>query len=244
MTTKEKPLPKPQTLSEALAIFQSQVKSADRTGTATETRKDKKTNQYVTTARKYSTLEDVIKAIQPAAELGISHTQTFDYIPLGPDQLLTVLTTTLYFKDEKLESKLPLKELKGFNVMHDLGISITYTRRYALGAAYGIGSEEDDDAMSLNQAPATEPGTSRTPTKANQKLAPVSEQAIKNPPITTEARNLIQVELKKLNESNPDKAKEIAASFIKEFKVPRVTGFITEARHGEFLSHAISKLNE
>ena len=244
MTTKEKPLPKPQTLSEALAIFQSKVKSADRTGTATETRKDKKTNQYVTTARKYSTLEDVIKAIQPAAELGISHTQTFDYIPLGPDQFLTVLTTTLYFKDEKLESKLPLKELKGFNVMHDLGISITYTRRYALGAAYGIGSEEDDDAMSLNQPPATEPGSSRTPTKPNQKLAPVSEQAIKNPPITTEARNLIQVELKKLNESNPDKAKEIAASFIKEFKVPRVTGFITEARHGEFLSHAISKLEE
>ena len=244
MTTKEKPLPKPQTLSEALAIFQSKVKSADRTGTATETRKDKKTNQYVTTARKYSTLEDVIKAIQPAAELGISHTQTFDYITLGPDQLLTVLTTTLYFKDEKLESKLPLKELKGFNVMHDLGISITYTRRYALGAAYGIGSEEDDDAMSLNQPPATEPGTSRTPTKANQKLAPVSEQAIKNPPITTDARNLIMDQLKELNKTNPDEYKKIALSFIQEFKVPKLSGFITEARHGEFLSHAISKLEE
>ena len=244
MATKPPSTKTPSSLSEALAIFQSQVKSADRTGTAKETRKDKKTNQYITTERKYSTLEDVIKAIQPAAELGISHTQTFDYITLGPDQLLTVLTTTLYFKDEKLESKLPLKELKGFNVMHDLGISITYTRRYALGAAYGIGSEEDDDAMSLNQPPATEPGSSRTPTKPNQKLAPVSEQAIKNPPITTEARNLIQVELKKLNESNPDKAKEIAASFIKEFKVPRVTGFITEARHGEFLSHAISKIDD
>ena len=242
MTTKEKPLPKPQTLSEALAIFQSKVKSADRTGTAKETRKDKKTNQYITTERKYSTLEDVIKAIQPAAELGISHTQTFDYITLGPDQLLTVLTTTLYFKDEKLESKLPLKELKGFNVMHDLGISITYTRRYALGAAYGIGSELDDDAMSLNQAPPKEPGTDRTHTKPNQKLEPVSEQAKKNPPITTEARNLIKDQLKELNKTNPDKAKEIAASFIKEFKVPRVTGFITEARHGEFLSHAISKI--
>ena len=238
MTTKEKPPIKPQTLSEALAIFQSKVKSADRTGVAKETRKG------VTTERKYSTLEDVLKALQPAAELGISHTQTFDYVPLGPDQLLTVMTTTLYFKDEKLESKLPLKELKGYNVMHDLGISITYTRRYALGAAYGIGSELDDDAMSLNQAPPKEPGTGRTPTKANQKLGPVSEQAKKNPPITTEARNLIQVELKKLNETNPDKAKEIAASFIKEFKVPRVTGFITEARHGELLSHAISKIDD
>ena len=244
MTTKEKPLPKPQTLSEALAIFQSKVKSADRTGTAKETRKDKKTNQYVTTERKYSTLVDVVKAIQPAAELGISHTQTFDYIPLGTDQVLTVLTTTLYFKDEKLESKLPLKELKSFNVMHDLGISITYTRRYALGAAYGIGSEEDDDATSLNQPPATEPGTSRTPTKANQKLAPVSEQAIKNPPITTDARNLIMDQLKELNKINPDEYKKIALSFIEEFKVPKLSGFITEARHGEFLSHAISKIDD
>ena len=241
MTTKEKPLPKPQTLSEALAIFQSKVKSADRTGTAKETRRDKK-GVSNTTERKYSTLEDVLKAIQPAAELGISHTQTFDYIPLGTDQVLTVLTTTLYFKDEKLESKLPLKELKGFNVMHDLGISITYTRRYALGAAYGIGSEEDDDATSLNQPPATEPGTSRTPTKANQKLAPVSEQAIKNPPITTDARNLIMDQLKELNKTNPDEYKKIALSFIEEFKVPKLSGFITEARHGEFLSHAISKI--
>ena len=244
MTTKEKPLLKPQTLSEALAIFQSKVKAADKTGIARETRKDKKTNQYVTTERKYSTLVDVVKAIQPAAELGISHTQTFDYIPLGTDQVLTVLTTTLYFKDEKLESKLPLKELKSFNVMHDLGISITYTRRYALGAAYGIGSEEDDDATSLNQPPETEPGTSRTPTKANQKLAPVSEQAIKNPPITTDARNLIMDQLKELNKTNPDQYKKIALSFIEEFKVPKLSGFITEARHGAFLSHAISKVDE
>ena len=233
----------PSTLSEALAIFQSQVKSADRTGIAKETRRDKK-GVSTTTERKYSTLEDVLKALQPATELGISHTQTFDFIPLETGQTLTVCITTLYFKDEKLESKLPLKELKGYNIMHDLGISITYTRRYALGAAYGIGSEEDDDATSLNQPPETEPGTSRTPTKANQKLAPVSEQAIKNPPITTDARNLIMDQLKELNKTNPDKYKEIALSFIKEFKVPKLSGFITEARHGEFLSHAISKLEE
>jgi len=236
MTTKEKP----QTLSEALAIFQSKVKSADRTGTAKETRKDKK-GVSTTTERKYSTLEDVLKALQPATELGISHTQTFDVIPLESGQTLTVCITTLYFKNEKLESKLPLKELKGYNIMHDLGISITYTRRYALGAAYGIGSEIDDDAMSLNQAPTKEPGTDRTHTKPNQKLEPVSEQAKKNPPITTEARESITDELKQLMKTDPDKAKEIAASFIKEFKVPKLTGFITEARHGEFLSHAISK---
>ena len=221
----------PSTLSEALAIFQSQVKAADKNGKA-----------KFPQPRTYSLLEDVLKALQPATELGISHTQTFDYLPLENGKTLTVLITTLYFKNEKLESKLPLRELSGNNVYHDLGIAITYSRRYALAAAYGIGSENDDDAVALTQPPAKEKGTDRTHTKAKQKLEPVSEQAKKNPPITTEARNLITDQLKQLMETNPDKAKEIAAAFITEFKVPRVTGFITEARHGEFLSHAISKI--
>ena len=110
---------------------------------------------------------------------------------------------------------------------------------FELWARVEVTGEEDEVSP-----PVTEPGSGRTPTKPNQKLEPVSEQVKKNPPITTEARNLITDQLKELNKTNPDKAKEIAASFIKEFKVPRVTGFITEARHGEFLSHAISKIDD
>ena len=238
MTTKEKP----QTLSEALAIFQSQVKSADRTGTAKETRRDKKGNS-TTTERKYSTLEDVLKALQPATELGISHTQTFDVLPLDTGQILTLCVTTLYFKEEKLESKLPLKELKGYNIMHDLGISITYTRRYALGAAYGIGSEIDDDAMSLTQPPAARQGTATTPQKPNQELAPVSEKAKADPPISTEARNSINEKLKMVNELYPDKMKGLIEAYKKEFNVKKITP-ITLARQGEFLSHAISKIDD
>ena len=243
MTTKTPSSKPPSCLSEALAIFQSKVKSADRTGTAKETRRDKKGGS-TTTERKYSTLEDVLKALQPATELGISHTQTFDVIPLEAGQTLTICITTLYFKEEKLVSKLPLKELKGYNIMHDLGISITYTRRYALGAAYGIGSEIDDDAMSLNQPPEKEKGTRSTPTKPNQKLAPVSEKAKTNPPITTEARNLVVEQLKELNALHPEKARELADSYKKEFNVPKVIGHITEARHGEFIALAISKIDE
>ena len=244
MTTKS-PSKSPSTLSEALAIFQSQVKSADRTGIAKETRRDKK-GVSTTTERKYSTLEDVLKALQPATELGISHTQTFDFIPLETGQTLTVCITTLYFKDEKLESKLPLKELKGYNIMHDLGISITYTRRYALGAAYGIGSEIDDDAMSLNQSPPPKKGTATTPTKPNQELAPVSEKAITDPPISREARTLLLEQLQSLDESNPDKMKELVESFRKKFgiKDTKITRHITTALHGEFLSHAISKIDD
>ena len=244
MTTKS-PSKSPSTLSEALAIFQSQVKSADRTGIAKETRRDKK-GVSTTTERKYSTLEDVLKALQPATELGISHTQTFDFIPLETGQTLTVCITTLYFKDEKLESKLPLKELKGYNIMHDLGISITYTRRYALGAAYGIGSEIDDDAMSLNQSPPPKKGTATTPTKPNQELAPVSEKAKTDPPISREARTLLLEQLQSLDKSNPDKMKELVESFRNKFgiKDTKISRHITTALHGEFLSHAISKLDD
>ena len=130
----------PETLADALAEFQKQVKAANREGTA----KDRGNKE-----RKYSTLEDLLKSLEPALELGISHSQTFDFLPLE-NEVLTILVTTLFFKDEKIESKLPLRDPKNPNVMHALGTSITYSRRYALGAIYGIGSEEDDDAMSLN----------------------------------------------------------------------------------------------
>ena len=225
---------KPKSLTDALRLFQMKVKAAPKSGFT-----------KFPNPREYSKLEDVLQIVQYAHELGISHTQTGKYIITEQGEVIDLLITTLYFGDEKLESIDRLPPLPtGKNTSQEDGIRRTYLKKYALSAIYGIGSDDDDDANSLTPPPEKEKGTDRSRTKPNQKLAPVSEQAIKNPPITTEARNLIQVELKKLNESNPDKAKEIAASFIKEFKVPRVTGFITEARHGEFLSHAISKLND
>ena len=207
MTTKKSTVDSPKTLAEALAIFQSQVKSADRTGVAKETRKDKRTNKSVTTERKYSTLEDVLRALQPATELGISHTQTFDYLPLEDGKVLTICITTLYFKEEKLESKLPLKELKGYNIMHDLGIAITYTRRYALGAAYGIGSEVDDDAMSLTQPPADKTGISRTPSKPNEQPEPVESIEDKDygKPIAQPALEAVVQKIMNLSEKYPKK---------------------------------------
>ena len=141
MTTKEKPLPKSaHSLSEALAIFQSKVKSADRTGTAKETRKDKKT-KYVLLNVSIQLLK-MFQSNSTSTELGISHTPTFDYIPLLQNQVLTVLTKLLYISRMKnLKVNYLQKNLKVIMFMQDLGISITYTRRYALGAAYGIGSE-------------------------------------------------------------------------------------------------------
>ena len=222
MTTKKSTTDSPQTLSEALAIFQSQVQSADRTGTAKETRKDKRTNKSVTTERKYSTLEDVLRAIQPAAKLGISHTQTFDYSILEDRTVLTICVTTLYFKDQKLESKLPLKQLKGFNIMHDLGIAITYTRRYALGAAYGIGSEEYDDAMSLTQSTAEkEDRIKRTPSKPNDEGEPVESIKDKDygKPISQFAKDAVVTKMMNLSKQYPDKKDSVIDKFKKMFDI-------------------------
>ena len=228
---------KPTSLTDALRLFQMKVKAAPRTG---YTKYPK--------PRYYTTLEDVLQIVQYAHELGISHSQTGKHVITEKGEVISLLVTTIFWKDEKMESVdvlPPIPEsVAATNRSQDDGIRRTYTKKYALAAIYGIGSDEDDDANSLTPPPEKEKGTSRTPTKANQKLAPVSEQAIKNPPITTDARNLIMDQLKELNKINPDEYKKIALSFIEEFKVPKLSGFITEARHGEFLSHAISKLNE
>ena len=223
---------KPKSLTDALRLFQLKVKAAPRSGFT-----------KFPNPREYSKLEDVLQIVQYAHELGISHTQTGKYIITEQGEVIDLLITTLYFGDEKLESIDRLPPLPtGKNTSQEDGIRRTYLKKYALSAIYGIGSDDDDDANSLTPPPEKEKGTGRTPTKAKQKLEPVSEQAKKNPPITTEARNLITDQLKQLMETNPDKAKEIVASFCKEFNVPRLSGFITEARHGEFLSHAISKI--
>ena len=226
---------KPTSLTDALRLFQMKIKAAPRTGYT-----------KFPQPRHYTTLEDVLQIVQYAHELGISHSQTGKHVITEQGQVISLLVTTIYWKDEKMESVdvlPPIPEsVKATNRSQDDGIRRTYTKKYALAAIYGIGSDEDDDANSLTPAPEKEKGTGRTPTKAKQKLEPVSKEAESNPPITTEARTLITDQLKELNKTNPDKAKEIAASFIKEFKVPKLTGFITEARHGEFLSHAISKI--
>ncbi len=226
---------KPTSLTDALRLFQMKVKAAPRTGFT-----------KFPQPRHYTTLEDVLQIVQYAHELGISHSQTGKHVITEQGEVISLLVTTIFWKDEKMESVdvlPPIPEsVKATNRSQDDGIRRTYTKKYALAAIYGIGSDEDDDANSLTPAPEKQKGTDRTHTRPNQKLEPVSKQAESNPPITTEARTLITDQLKELMKTNPDKAKEIAASFIKEFKVPKLTGFITEARHGEFLSHAISKI--
>ena len=227
---------KPTSLTDALRLFQMRVKAAPRTGFT----------KYPN-PRYYTTLEDVMQIVQYAHELGISHSQTGKYVITEQGEVISLLVTTLFWKDEKMESVdvlPPIPEsVKATNRSQDDGIRRTYTKKYALAAIYGIGSDEDDDANSLTPPPEKEKGTSKTPTAPNQKLAPVSDKAKNDPPITDDARAAINAKLMKFSELHPDEMKKLVAAYKKEFKVSKISP-ITLARQGEFLSHAISKIDD
>lgn len=224
---------KPKSLADALRLFQLKVKAAPKSGFT-----------KFPNPREYSKLEDVLQIVQYAHELGISHTQTGKYVITEQGDIIDILVTTLHFGDEKLESVDRLPPLPiGKNTSQEDGIRRTYLKKYALSAIYGIGSDDDDDANSLTPAPEKKKGTATTPQKPNQELAPVSEKAKADPPISTEARNSINEKLKMVNELYPDKMKELIEAYTKEFNVKKITP-ITLARQGEFLSHAISKIDD
>ena len=110
------------------------------------------------------------------------------------------------------------------------------------GLAYELWAQiEIDEAKQTPPPPKV--GTATTPQKPNQELAPVSEKAKADPPISTEARNSINEKLKMVNELYPDKMKGLIEAYTKEFNVKKITP-ITLARQGEFLSHAISKIDD
>ena len=234
----------PETLADALAAFQKQVKTANREGTATE----KRGNREIT--RKYSRLEDLLKSLEPALELGISHSQTFDFIPLE-NEVLTILVTTLFFKNEKIESKLPLRDPKGFNPMHALGTAITYSRRYALGAIYGIGSEDDDDAMSLNAQPTQkqEKTINRSPQRgANAKQvkpSPVAHEMVTGKvaqaSIPQSQKDALAKELQTLP---PHGRNRVISSFRQEYKISseKISEFITTPEHLSFIKSKIAEV--
>ena len=231
----------PETLADALAEFQKQVKTANREGTA----KDRGNRE-----RKYSTLEDLLKALEPALELGLSHSQTFDFLPLE-NEVLTILVTTLFFKDEKIESKLPLRDPKNPNVMHALGTSITYSRRYALGAIYGIGSEEDDDAMSLNDQPNQRQSSTinRSPQRGANARQAKPNSAVKEIVGDLTGRSFIPQSQKddlanELKTLPPHGRNRVISAFRQEYNISseKISEFITTPEHLSFIKSKIAEV--
>tara|TARA_Y100000401_G_scaffold82847_1_gene68222 strand:+ start:98 stop:790 length:693 start_codon:yes stop_codon:yes gene_type:complete len=224
---------KPKSLADALRLFQMKVKAAPKSGFT-----------KFPNPREYSKLEDVLQIVQYAHELGISHTQTGKYIITEQGDVIDLLITTLHFGDEKLESVDRLPPLPtGKNTSQEDGIRRTYLKKYALSAIYGIGSDDDDDANSLTPPPEKEKGTRGTPTKPNEKIKPVSDKAKTDPPITNEAREVLNPKLLKIKEQHPDEFQKLLDSYKKKFGVSKINP-ITTAKQGEFLALAISKIDD
>ena len=184
----------PQTpeLNKALAKFQQKHHAAGKDGTA----------NYGA----YTTLAGGLAASQPATQFGLSHTQTFNYqiLPQATSatttdqwKVMPVLVTTLRHESgEQVESHFPFPELapnRG-NIMQAHGSAITYARRYALLAIYGLAGD-DDDADSL------------TPKQelSNQPVKPVTKA--KTEPVKTDLKAMF---LTKLKDPKTDSKKVIA----------------------------------
>ena len=229
MTTKQ-----PSTLVEALNAFQQKHHAAGLDGS----------NPFYKS--KYTTLAQALLAVQPATEFGLCHTQLNDYVITPDGEVITIVITKLMHVsgDEPIVSRFPVPKIPSNvkNVHQEAGSAQTYARRYGLLSVYGL-ANDDDDGNSLTKTPPPKVGVAKTPTKPNQKLEPTSVLQGLPDPISKEAKQSIMNELKELSETNPDATKKISEAFKKEFNVPKLSGFITEARHGEFLSHAISKVN-
>ena len=224
----------PSTLVEALNAFQQKHHAAGLDGS----------NPFYKS--KYTTLAQALLAVQPATEFGLCHTQLNDYVITPDGEVITIVITKLMHVsgDEPLVSKFPVPKIPSNvkNAHQEAGSAQTYARRYGLLSVYGL-ANDDDDGNSLTKTPPPKVGVAKTPTKPNQKLEPTSVLQGLPDPISKEAKQSIMNELKELSEIDPDATKKISEAFKKEFNVPKLSGFITEARHGEFLSHAISKVN-
>ena len=116
----------------------------------------------------YATIDEVIRALLPASDLGISYTQIYDYELKecnGVLHKISFLKTTLFHRDDKdndhvIESRFPMqlnKEARNKN--HEFVSASTYARRVSLVSAFGLGLDDDGNASN-----GSEDGKNNNPT--------------------------------------------------------------------------------
>lgn len=137
---------------------------------------------------KYTDLDTITSVIKPIlARHDIAYMQSVGMNEQGQN----ILTTRIFNRDgEYIEDSTILPIIQGTknNSAQTLGMSITYMRRYALCAMFGITSDEDVDANTFN-APQPQQAPQNVQTVTNAMNGTV-----------TETKN-IGVEIKKLLES-------------------------------------------
>ncbi|UAT29476.1 ERF family protein [Bacillus badius] len=116
-------------IAKALAQFQSEVKQPEKDGT----------NPHFKS--KYVTLDGTVKSIHECApKHGLSYTQ----MPVSNESGVGVVTVIFHTSGQFIEFDpfiLPLDK----KTAQGVGSGLTYSKRYALSAAFGIVSDVDDD---------------------------------------------------------------------------------------------------
>ena len=116
---------------------------------------------------------------------------------------------------------------------------------FTFGLAYELWAKiEIDEAK--QEPPPERTGVASTPTRPNQKLESTAVLEGLPTPIAKEAKKVLFEQLNALNNFHPKKMEKVANSFRKKFgiKDTKIVHHITTAEHGEFLSLAISKIDE
>jgi hypothetical protein len=118
-------------LDAALALAQGQIRNAQ----------NNRTNEHLNS--RYADLAAVFDACRVAcSEAGLAVTQ-----PLWPKKGFVMITTRLSHAGQWVEADFPVKAeaQKGVNNKQQVGIAITYGKRYALTSMLGIAAGEDTD---------------------------------------------------------------------------------------------------
>jgi len=111
---------------------------------------------------RYAELDEIINTIRPALEkCGLAFIQN----PASDEQGKVGVYTLLLHKSGEYIQFDPVYIPMQKATPHQAGAALTYAKRYSLGAALGIATEDDDDANSIS--PSSEP-TQKATTKREQ----------------------------------------------------------------------------
>lgn len=191
--------------AEALAKFQGEVKNPPKSAD----------NPFFKS--KYTPLDVMIDTAKPLLNKhGLSYIQSCS----GDGQNITVTTLLMHSSGEWVETDpLTLKADKA--TAQGAGSAITYGRRYALSAALGLASDEDDDGNGAEpkKPPKPEPPKKIDDTKAQKKLEPRKNP--KHEKIDDEKADVVYDLL--------GKAKADVKEFLNFYKVSKVEDMTIEA---------------
>lgn len=138
-------------IAKALSSFQGEVK---------QPLKDKDNPFFKS---KYVPLENVVEAI---TEISAKHGLSFLQYPVNQESRVGIITILMHSSGEFIETE-PIFATPAKQDAQATGSVITYLKRYALSAVFGITSDQDDDGNNASQVDNKQNQTKQAPPATN-----------------------------------------------------------------------------